>query len=71
MKMFDTEEYYIYLQYCREYEERPLPLADWRREKSAVQSLPVDTVYFSNHYEPVRDYSVYYSDQEWQEWAEF
>ena len=68
--MPDTQEYYIYLQNCREYEERPLPLADWRREKSAVQSLPAEPVFVCDH-EPVRDYSVNYSDQEPLEWAEF
>lgn len=68
--MPDTTEYYIYLQYCREYEERPLSLADWRREKSAVQSLPAEANYICDH-EPVRDYSVNYSDQEPPEWAEF
>ena len=66
----DTGEYYIYLQNCREYEERPLSLADWRREKFAVQSLPAEAVFVCDH-EPVRDYSVYYSDQEPQEWVEF
>ena len=69
--MPDTnEEYYIYLQYCREYEERPLSLADWRREKFAVRSLPAEANYIRD-YEPARDYSAHYFDQEPQDWAEF
>ncbi len=66
--MPDIQEYFIYLQNCREYEERPLPLSDWKREKMIVENLPGAAVETCS-YEPARDYLPHYSNPELDEWA--
>lgn len=69
IKMIYTEEYFIYLQNCREYEERPLTLIEWQREKTAVAQCPAESDFSCQ--EPLRDYSQLYNNEDFLEWAEF